>query len=427
MQRYGKVNEHNGKIPRDHWLEDWEREAIIRFHSEHPLEGYRRLTFMMLDLNIVAVSPASTWRVLRKEGLLTRWRRGASKKGTGFHQPSAPHEHWHIDVSYINIRGTFYYLCSVLDGYSRFIIHWEIRESMTEGDVEIILQRARELFPDAKPRIISDNGPQFIAKDFKEFIRIAGMTHVRISPGYPQSNGKIERWHGSLKSECIRPEVPLCLEDARRTVGHYVGHYNEVRLHSAIGYITPRDKLQGKELEIFGERDRRLEAAREERRRRREALRRDDRSAAEAAKLPPATQAPAGTDQETQPPRRRRIDNVSRLRNDIDILAVIADLGILTKNRGRRITFRCPKCTTFHTATSAQTNLARCFPCQQNFNPIDLVMAERRVSFLEAVRYLEECSASRSARFQGSVVGPRPPSSVGQSTEEERTSALSME
>jgi transposase InsO family protein len=75
---------------------------------------------------------------------------------------------------------------------------------MTEADIEIILQGAKEKCPEARPRIISDNGPQFIAKDFKEFIRISGMTHVRTSPFHPQSNGKNERWHKSLKRECIR-------------------------------------------------------------------------------------------------------------------------------------------------------------------------------------------------------------------------------
>jgi len=229
---------------------------------------------MMLDRNIVSVSPTSTWRVLSRAGLLQRWNSKPSKKGRGFGQPSAPHRHWHMDVSYINISGTFYYLCSVLDGYSRFIVHWEIRESMTESEVEIILQRAREAFPEAKPRVISDNGPQFIAKDFKEFIRIAGMTHVRISPGYPQSNGKIERWHQSIKRECIRPGTPLSLEDARRIVSAYVKHYNTVRLHSSIGYVTPTDKLEGREPEIFAERDRKLEEARERRRLRREQQRR---------------------------------------------------------------------------------------------------------------------------------------------------------
>jgi transposase InsO family protein len=220
---------------------------------------------------VVAASPATVWRVLNKEGLLRPWKPTPSKKGTGFQQPLRPHQHWHMDVSYINISGTFYYLCSVLDGCSRYIVHWDIRESMTEADVEIILQRAKEKVPEARPRIISDNGPQFIAKDFKEFIRISGMTHVRISPHYPQSNGKIERWHQSLKRECIRPGTPLCVEDARRIVAGYVEHYNDVRLHSAIGYVAPKDKLEAREKEIFAERDRKLEQAREQRRLRRQA------------------------------------------------------------------------------------------------------------------------------------------------------------
>lgn len=271
--RYGKVNEHNGLIPRDFWLEDWEKKVIIDFHYEHPTEGYRRITYMMLDRNLVAVSPSTTYRVLKAAGLIRRWNGKESKKGTGFVQPLKPHEHWHVDISYLNICGTFYYLCSLLDGCSRYIVHWEIRESMTEGEIEVIIQRGREKFPDAFPRIISDNGPQFIAKDFKEFIRICGMTHVRTSPFYPQSNGKIERWHKSLKSECIRPKIPLTLEDARNVVKGFVDHYNNERLHSAIGYITPKDKLEGREKEIFAERDRKLESARLERKVRRQGAR----------------------------------------------------------------------------------------------------------------------------------------------------------
>jgi transposase InsO family protein len=274
--RYGKVNEHNAWIPRDHWLDSEEKNAIITFHQKYPLEGYRRLTYMMMDIDIVAVSPSSVYRVLRKAGLLRRWNPKPSKKGTGFHQPQKPHKHWHIDVSYVNICGTFYYLCSVLDGYSRFIVHWEIRESMKEAEIEIILQRARETYPGAKPRIISDNGPQFVARDFKEFIRVCGMTHVKTSPYYPQSNGKIERWHKSIKSECIRKRIPLSLEEAQRLVGDYVEHYNNVRLHSAIGYISPKDKLEGREKEIFADRDRKLHEARERRKARRQEARKLD-------------------------------------------------------------------------------------------------------------------------------------------------------
>jgi transposase InsO family protein len=128
---------------RDFWLEDWEKQAIIGFHLKNPLEGYRRLTFMMLDADIVAVSPSSVWRVLNQAGLLSKWNGKPSKKGTGFAQPLVAHQHWHIDVSYLNIGGTFYYLCSILDGFSRYVVNWDIRESMTEAAIEIILQEAK--------------------------------------------------------------------------------------------------------------------------------------------------------------------------------------------------------------------------------------------------------------------------------------------
>lgn len=260
-QRLGKANRHNARVPRDFWLDGWEKKAILEYQQMYPQEGYRRLTYMMMDANIVAVSPSSVFRVLRDAGRLKRWSFKPSKKGTGFEQPLASHEHWHIDIAHINIHGTFYYLCAVLDGASRYLIDWSLRESMTEANVEVVLQRAREKFPQAKPRIISDNGPQFIAKDFKEFIRISGMTHVRTSPYYPQSNGKLERWNGSIKSECIRPGVPLSREDADRLIAQYVRVYNEHRLHSALGYVTPKDMLEGRRDEIHQLRDQRLKTA----------------------------------------------------------------------------------------------------------------------------------------------------------------------
>jgi len=268
-RRYGKVTEHNTLVPRDFWLEAWEKEAIITFYQNHPLEGYRRVTYMMMDQDIVAVSPSTVYRILQGADLLRKWNKKTSQKGNGFQGPDRAHEHWHVDISYLNVCGTFYYLCSLLDGYSRFIVHWEIRESMKEKDVEIIVQRARELFPKTRPRIISDNGPQFISRDFKDYIRLCGMTHVKTSPYYPQSNGKVERFFQSLKQECLRPKTPLSLDDARRIVAQFVDTYNNQRLHSAIGYITPRDKLEGRAEEILHERERKLQEARHKRKERR--------------------------------------------------------------------------------------------------------------------------------------------------------------
>ena len=143
-------------MPRDHWLTEEEKEAIRVFARQHPLEGYRRQTFMMLDRDVVAASPTSVWRVLHHAGLLAKVNGKPSLKGTGFVQPLAPHQHWHIDVSYLNIAGTFYFLCSVLDGYSRFLVHFEIREKMEEIDVLTIGQRAREKF-NAAPKCVNNS------------------------------------------------------------------------------------------------------------------------------------------------------------------------------------------------------------------------------------------------------------------------------
>ena len=143
--------------------------------------------------------------------------------------------------------------------------HYEIREPMTGQDVEIIVQRALEAFPEARPRILSDHGPPFVAKDFKAFIRVKGMDPVRTSPYYPQSSGKLERWHKRLKSECIRPKTPLNLDEARRLVSAYVDHDNPHRLHSAIGTIAPADKRAGRAPEILENRERKRSQARAQR------------------------------------------------------------------------------------------------------------------------------------------------------------------
>jgi putative transposase len=361
-------------VPRDHWLTAAEKESIQVFARQHPLEGYRHLTFMMLDANVVACSPASVYRVLKNAGLLAGQVPKPTKKGTGFVQPLAPHDHWHVDVSHLNIAGTFYFLCSILDGCSRYLIHWEIREKMAEIDVETILQRGREKFPGEHPRVITDNGPQFIAKDFKEFIRIAGMTHVRTSPYYPQSNGKKERWYKTLKGECIRVQVPLSLDDARRIVADFVAHYNYVRLHSAIGYVTPSDRLQGRHLEIFTERDRKLIEARE----RRKSLRQAEQECRDRRQLSHATV----TD-------RPAID-FSAVRSAITMTGVLGLLGFqpLTTH-GAQQRGPCP----LHGSTSGTSRcfsvnltdqIFHCFRCGRSGNALELWAKATQQSIYDA-------------------------------------------
>jgi transposase InsO family protein len=174
-------------------------------------------------------------------------RPATSVRERGLHQPGGRHRHWHVALSHLNVCGTFYQVCSVVDGYNRCVVHWETRKTMFESDAAIVIQRAREKSPGEKPPIISDDGPQFVAKDFMQSIRLCGMAHVTTSPYYPQGSRKKERWFGTLRRERIRPGTPLSLDDARRLVTRFVEHCNTVRLHSAVGYVTPGDKLSGPE------------------------------------------------------------------------------------------------------------------------------------------------------------------------------------
>ena len=263
--RYGKQNNHNGAIPRGHWLEEWEREKIIKFYREHETDGYRRCTYMMIDQDIVYTSPSSVYRVLKKANCMRSWNTQSSKKGSGFDQPSTAHEHWHMDIANIKIEGVFYFLICVLDGYSRSIIHWDLRESMKDTDVGIVQQAAIEKYPVTKTRFITDNGKQFVGKEFKNFVSDNGLSHVTTSPYYPQSNGKLERFHKTIKEDCIRRKVPFNYDDAKRIISNYIEYYNKERLHSAIGYITPYDMLNGRQKEIHQKRDMKLENRRKER------------------------------------------------------------------------------------------------------------------------------------------------------------------
>ena len=274
-------------------------------------------------------------------------------------QPLQPHEHWHVDVSYLNIAGTFYFLCSILDGFSRFIVHWEIREKMEESDVETIIQRAREAYPDATPRIISDNGPQFIAKDFKEFIRIAGMTHVKTSPYYPQSNGKIERWHKTLKGDCIRVQVPLSLDDARRIVADYV------------------DALQQRPL---AQRHRLRHAQGQARRPGPGDPRRSRPQTGRGPRTPPSSYAKPNTNNRRRQPTaapRPAID-FAAVRAAITMAAVLQLLGFQANStRGAQQRGPCP----LHGSTSGTSrcfsanlddNVFHCFKCGRSGNALDL-------------------------------------------------------
>ena len=251
LKRAGTPKNHNGKVPKTHWLMPEEVQAIIDFAREHYSEndyflrdGYRRIAYKMIDSNIAYVSPSSVYRILKRENLLNKWNTNKSAaKGSGFKQPDYPHKHWHTYIKYLNFNGSFLFLISVLDGYSRYVLHHEVRHSMTENDVQYTILRAKEKYPFARPRIITDNGSQFISKEFKLFIKDIEAEHTRTSVNYPQANGKIERFHRTISQECLRVKAPISVNDFITYISNYVRFYNTERLHASLHYLTPEDYL----------------------------------------------------------------------------------------------------------------------------------------------------------------------------------------
>lgn len=268
-QRFGVPNAHNGGMPRNFWVSEEEQQRVIDFYLRHSEEGYRRCTYMMIDNDVAYVSPATSWRILKQAGVMRQPAGRKTGKGNGFAQPSKPHEHWHTDISCVRVGSPFYFLISVLDGYSRSIINWDLCDSMTSKDVSIVLQGAVENVPEGTAaRVISDRGSQFTGSEFRRFLGFHGLTHATTSPYYPQSNGKVERWFAAVKGEGLQGKALADIEHAKEVIRKYVHYYNEQRLHSALGYVTPADRLAGRDGRIKQDRDRKLAEARRRRRNR---------------------------------------------------------------------------------------------------------------------------------------------------------------
>ena len=278
-RRDGTLNKSGTWIPKSHWLSEAERKAIVAYYLAHPGDGYRRCAYMMVDEDVAYASPATVYRVLCEADAINKSNAKVSLKGTGFVQPNRPHEHWHTDISYVKVGERFYYLVCVLDGYSRYIVNWGLKESMEERDVAIVQQGAVEKYPRSKTRYITDNGKQFTGREFRKFIAYHGLTHVRISPGYPQSNGKLERFHLSIKGEALNRKALVSVEQAKDIIKGYVDYYNNNRLHSAIGYVAPRDRLEGKDVDILKQRDEKMRLARMKREENGTILKKDNQQA----------------------------------------------------------------------------------------------------------------------------------------------------
>ena len=242
-----------------------EIKAVVGFRYENPDNGYRKLTWMMVDRNIAFITEITVYRLLKGLNMLFMGKSPEKADAEYKNKPLYVHHHWHTDIAYIKIRGIFYYLIMMLDGYSRFLLNWELMTDMTELSVSLFVQQTREKYPDGKPMLIMDNGTQFVSRDFKKLLSEIDLKPVHSRPYHPQTNGKIERMNGTVKTEAIKKKCPVNYEEACCILNDYQYEYNYQRLHAGIKYVRPSDVFFGREKEVLNGRKRKIILARKDR------------------------------------------------------------------------------------------------------------------------------------------------------------------
>lgn len=241
-----------------------EVESVCHHAREHPLLGYKRLTRALVDENVAFLRPWMVYRVLAEAGLLGR-RRPAPE---GLRRPTEadhPDQRWHTDLMSLYFAGRWFWLVDVLDAYSRYLVHTEVLLTARATVVQTAVQRALDTLIGqprlaGEPEIVHDGGPQFLGHEWSLFVRHAGMTDVRTRFYHPQSNGRDERLHRTL-----REEVPLEADDtlyrAQRLIEEFRVYYNERRPHSALRYLRPNDYYRGDPVARLAEREAKLAQA----------------------------------------------------------------------------------------------------------------------------------------------------------------------
>lgn len=242
-----------------------EIKTVVDFRSDNPDEGYRKLTWMMVDRNIAYITEITVYRLLKSLNMLFMGKSPDKAESEYKNKPLYVHHHWHTDIAYIKIRGIFYFLIMMLDGYSRFLLNWELMTDMTELSVSLFVNQTRENYPEGRPMLIMDNGIQFVARDFKKLLSEINLEPVHSRPYHPQTNGKIERMNGTVKSEAIKKNNPVSYKEACNILNDYQYKYNYQRLHAGIKYVRPSDIFFGREKEVLKDRKRKIVLARQER------------------------------------------------------------------------------------------------------------------------------------------------------------------
>jgi len=263
----GTINRKKRRNPFSPTEEEIKKVIEFRLKSEqNKAMGYKKLTYLMIDKNIVYLSESANLKILKKNELIgPNFKKNSTANKEYEHKPQYVHHHWHTDIAYVKIYDRFYYFIFILDGYSRYILHWKLLSDMTRLSVNIFIQETLEKYPLAKPMIIHDNGIQFVGQEFNTLLSNHGCINVPIRVHHPESNGKAERFIGLTRQEALRPNSPVYYQACINVINKFIEHYNNERLHAGIHYLTPQAVFNGDAEKILTNRKEKLKQARKNR------------------------------------------------------------------------------------------------------------------------------------------------------------------
>jgi transposase InsO family protein len=250
--------------PRQFWnrIPDVVKDQVVDLALQHPEKSSRQLAWHFVDQKQYYISESSVYRILKGYDLVQSpaFEMVAAKKK--FEKPTQQvHELWQTDFTYFKVLNWgWYYLSTVLDDYSRYIIAWQLAPTMGANDVQQTLEYALEKsgLEQARvrhrPRLLSDNGPAYLSKDLQKFLKQKDIRHIRGAPYHPMTQGKIERWHRSLKN-IVNLQYYYTPAELQTAIGRFVQYYNHQRYHESLDNMTPADVYFGKEKEVQSARE----------------------------------------------------------------------------------------------------------------------------------------------------------------------------
>ena len=253
--KYGKESLNPRKRSKVQWnqIPDQIRKQIIDLALDHTDRSPRELACDMINKYGYYVSESSVYRILKSRGLIQVPAYDIVKAADKFRDPTVwVHQMWQTDFTYYKVIGWgWYYMSTVLDDYSRYIVEWELCNTMTTTDVERILDKALlRIELKQTPKLLSDNGACYISTQLKDYMSIIGMKHVRGAPAHPQTQGKIERYHRSMKN-VLKLENYYNPEELKQAINMFVHHYNNKRYHESLKNLTPSDVYFGRADELL--------------------------------------------------------------------------------------------------------------------------------------------------------------------------------